>query len=60
MSTVNLLGRPLPAQGDGFENVTSNLGELANRGFEATLGAVNIKQTQFHLEVQYQLFHEPE
>lgn len=42
MTTTNLLvDRSLPRV-TGFENVTSNIGELANRGFEMTIGSVNI------------------
>lgn len=48
MSTVNLLvDRSLPRV-TGFENVTSNIGELANRGFEATLGGVAVNRAKFN------------
>jgi len=47
MSTTNLLvNRSLPRV-TGFENVTTNIGELANQGFEATVGAVNINRPNF-------------
>jgi len=42
MTTTNLLmDRTLPDI-IGFSNIMSNLGELANRGFEATINSVNI------------------
>jgi TonB-linked SusC/RagA family outer membrane protein len=47
MSTTNLLvDRSLPRV-TGFENVTTNIGELANTGFEATIGAVNVNRPNF-------------
>ncbi|WP_162343028.1 SusC/RagA family TonB-linked outer membrane protein [Cyclobacterium salsum] len=48
MSTENLLvDRSLPRV-TGFENVTTNIGELANRGFEATVGAVAVNRPNFN------------
>jgi TonB-linked SusC/RagA family outer membrane protein len=47
MSTTNLLvDRSLPRV-TGFQNVTTNIGELANQGFEATIGAVNVNRPNF-------------
>ena len=44
MTTTDLLmNRQLPAL-TGFASITSNLGELRNRGFEMSLDAVNIAQ----------------
>lgn len=48
MTTKNLLvNRSLPRV-TGFENVTSNIGELANRGFEVTFGSVNVNTSNFN------------
>jgi TonB-linked SusC/RagA family outer membrane protein len=48
MTTTNLLvDRSLPRV-TGFENVTSNIGELANRGFEMTVGSVNVNTSNFN------------
>ncbi|HLU90110.1 MAG TPA: SusC/RagA family TonB-linked outer membrane protein [Cyclobacteriaceae bacterium] len=48
MTTSNLLvNRSLPRV-TGFENVTSNIGELANRGFEVTIGSVNINSSNLN------------
>jgi TonB-linked SusC/RagA family outer membrane protein len=41
-----LMNRIVPAI-TGFNNITSNLGELGNRGFEMTLNTVNISQSDF-------------
>lgn len=47
MTTTDLLmNRRLPAL-TGFTNITSNLGELKNRGFEMSIDAVNIIQENF-------------
>lgn len=47
MSTTNLLmNRNLP-QITGYENVTTNLGELENRGFEFTLNTSNVSSSNF-------------
>ncbi|MFC4874717.1 hypothetical protein [Negadavirga shengliensis] len=48
MSTRNLLvERSLPRV-TGFENVTTNIGKLANKGFEVTLGGVNVNRANFN------------
>ena len=48
MYTRNLLvNRSLPRI-TGFENMTSNIGELANKGFEFTVGSVNINRPNFN------------
>ena len=47
MTTTDLLmNRRLPSL-TGFRNITSNLGELQNKGFEMTLNSVNIDQEDF-------------
>lgn len=47
MTTTDLLmNRQLPSL-TGFTSITSNLGELRNRGFEMSLDAVNINQENF-------------
>ncbi|MCC5938381.1 MAG: SusC/RagA family TonB-linked outer membrane protein [Lunatimonas sp.] len=48
METSNLLvNRSLPRI-TGFDNMTSNIGKLANRGFEFTVGAVNVNRPNFN------------
>jgi TonB-linked SusC/RagA family outer membrane protein len=42
MTTTNLLMNRLLPKITGFSNVTTNLGELGNRGFELTLNTVNM------------------
>src|SRR5690606_31778732 len=47
MSTSNLLvNRTLPRI-TGFQSITTNIGELENKGFELTLGTVNISSENF-------------
>jgi TonB-linked SusC/RagA family outer membrane protein len=47
MSTKDLLlGRALPDI-TGFTSITSNLGEIRNRGFEFSLNSINIQQKNF-------------
>src|SRR5690606_4369255 len=47
MTTTNLLmDRTLPDI-IGFSNIMSNLGELSNRGFEATINSININTPKF-------------
>jgi TonB-linked SusC/RagA family outer membrane protein len=41
-----LLDRNLPTT-TGFSSITSNLGELGNRGFEMTLNTTNVKNSNF-------------
>jgi TonB-linked SusC/RagA family outer membrane protein len=45
-TTDLLMDRLLPII-TGFSNITSNLGELVNRGFEATLNTVNVRRNNF-------------
>src|SRR5690606_6670401 len=48
MATENLLvNRTLPIL-TGFRNITTNIGELANKGFEITLNSVNISSRQLY------------
>lgn len=47
MNTKDLLMDRLLPEITGYESVTSNLGELENKGFELTLNSVNIKNEQF-------------
>ena len=47
MKTTDLLmDRILPAI-TGFENITSNLGEVDNHGFEVTINTVNVNKSNF-------------
>ncbi len=47
MKTTNLLvDRTLPRV-TGFENITTNIGELANKGFEMTISSVNVAAEEF-------------
>jgi TonB-dependent starch-binding outer membrane protein SusC len=45
-TTDVLMNRLLPIM-TGFNNITSNLGELGNKGFEATLNTVNLRHKNF-------------
>ncbi|MDB4584421.1 TonB-dependent receptor [Draconibacterium sp.] len=47
MTTTDLLMDRILPRVTGFNNITSNLGELENRGFEMTLNTKNISQTDF-------------
>jgi TonB-linked SusC/RagA family outer membrane protein len=46
-TTTNLLMNRLLPRITGFRSITSNLGELENRGFELTLNTVNINSNGF-------------
>lgn len=47
METTNLLvNRALPRV-TGFQNVTTNIGALGNRGFELTIGSTNVNNSNF-------------
>jgi TonB-dependent starch-binding outer membrane protein SusC len=47
MTTTDLLMNRLVPEITGFKSITSNLGELGNRGFELTLNTVNVDQAKF-------------
>src|SRR5690606_31345086 len=47
MTTTDLLMNRLLPRVTGFNNITSNLGELQNRGFELTLNTKNISNSAF-------------
>src|SRR5690606_12213731 len=47
MTTTDLLMNRLLPRVTGFSNITSNLGELQNRGFELTLNTKNINRPSF-------------
>ena len=47
MTTTDLLMNRLLPRVTGFQNITANLGELGNRGFEMTLGTINVSQPAF-------------
>ncbi len=44
MTTTDLLMNRILPRVTGFSNITTNLGELGNRGFEMTLNTINISQ----------------
>src|SRR5690606_14138451 len=47
MTTTDLLMNRLLPRVTGFSNITSNLGELQNRGLELTLNTKNINRPSF-------------
>lgn len=47
MTTTDLLMNRVLPRVTGFSNITTNLGELGNRGFEMTLNTINISQPDF-------------
>lgn len=47
MTTSDLLMNRLLPEITGFKNITSNLGELGNRGFEMTVNTVNTEKRNF-------------
>ncbi|GAA5219937.1 TonB-dependent receptor [Membranihabitans marinus] len=47
-----LMNRLLPAL-TGFDNITTNLGELGNRGFEFTLNSYNVVSSNFNWESDF-------
>ncbi|QRR01277.1 SusC/RagA family TonB-linked outer membrane protein [Dyadobacter sandarakinus] len=47
MTTSNLLMRRLLPEITGFKNITTNLGELGNKGFEMTVNTVNTDRPNF-------------
>jgi TonB-dependent starch-binding outer membrane protein SusC len=47
MTTTNLLMNRLLPEITGFKNITSNLGELGNKGFEMTVNTVNMEKPNF-------------
>ncbi|MDB5261709.1 MAG: SusC/RagA family TonB-linked outer membrane protein [Adhaeribacter sp.] len=47
MTTTDLLMNRLLPQITGFTSITSNLGELGNKGFELTMNTVNVNQPKF-------------
>ncbi len=47
MTTTDLLMNRLLPEITGFKNITSNLGELGNKGFEMTVGTVNMEKRNF-------------
>ena len=47
MKTTDLLMNRIVPAITGFNNITANLGELGNRGFEMTLNTVNISHPDF-------------
>lgn len=47
MTTTDLLMNRILPRVTGFDNITTNLGELGNRGFEMTLNTINVSNTAF-------------
>lgn len=47
MTTTDLLMNRLLPEITGFKNITSNLGKLGNKGFEMTVGTVNMDRPNF-------------
>jgi TonB-linked SusC/RagA family outer membrane protein len=47
MVTTDLLMNRLLPEITGFKNITTNLGELGNRGFEMTINTVNVEKQHF-------------
>lgn len=47
MDTRNLLVRRILPSTTGFSNVTTNIGKLGNKGFELTVGTVNMDRPSF-------------
>lgn len=47
MTTTDLLMNRILPRVTGFTNITTNLGELGNRGFEMTLNTINVSKTTF-------------
>src|SRR5699024_10605124 len=48
MKTTDLLmNRVLPAI-TGFDNITTNLGEVDNHGLELTVNSINVEQSEFN------------
>jgi len=47
MTTSNLLMNRLLPEITGFKNITSNLGELGNKGFEMTVNTINTEKPNF-------------
>ena len=47
MTTTDLLMNRMLPRVTGFSNITTNLGELGNRGFEMTLNTINISHPNF-------------
>ncbi|WP_229253042.1 SusC/RagA family TonB-linked outer membrane protein [Dyadobacter helix] len=47
MTTTDLLMNRLLPEITGFKNITSNLGQLGNRGFEMTINTVNTEKRNF-------------
>jgi TonB-linked SusC/RagA family outer membrane protein len=47
MTTSNLLMNRLLPEITGFKNITSNLGQLGNKGFEMTINTINTEKRNF-------------
>lgn len=47
MTTTDLLMNRLLPEITGFKNITSNLGELGNKGFEMTINTINTEKRNF-------------
>jgi len=47
ITTTDLLMNRLLPEITGFTSITTNLGELGNKGFEFSVGTVNVKQSNF-------------
>ena len=56
VTTDLLFNRPV-SMTSGFTSITSNIGELENRGIEVSLTTVNIKTNQFSWESRFNLSH---
>ena len=56
VTTDLLFNRPV-SMTSGFTSVTSNIGELENKGIEVSLTTVNVKTSQFNWETKFNLSH---
>jgi TonB-dependent starch-binding outer membrane protein SusC len=51
-----LFNRPV-SMTSGFSSITTNIGELENKGFEISLNTVNVKTSNFQWESKFNLSH---
>ena len=56
VTTDLLFNRPVSFT-SGFTSITSNIGELENKGIEASLTTVNVKTNRFSWETKFNLSH---
>jgi TonB-dependent starch-binding outer membrane protein SusC len=56
VTTDLLFNRPV-SMTSGFTSITSNIGELENKGIEVSLTTVNVKTSQFTWESRFNLSH---